>query len=78
MKSHLKTSKAWIIITNKWQKLIKPFYIKASLRLQDLIAKHLARRQKYREAQKEDDKSLPLYVLLTYAQAKKKLDYIKA
>jgi hypothetical protein len=40
MESHLKASKAWIIIISKWKKLIEPSYAKLSLRPQDLIIEH--------------------------------------
>jgi hypothetical protein len=78
MESHLKASKAWIIITGKWEKLTEPSYAEPPLRPQDLIAKHRARRREQEEAQEEDDDPLPPYAPLTLREAKEELDYIKA
>jgi hypothetical protein len=43
MESHLKASKAWIIITGKWKKLSEPSYAEPPLHPQDLIAEYRAR-----------------------------------
>jgi len=78
MESHLKASKAWIIITGKWKKPSEPSYAEPPLRPQDLIAEHRARRREQEEAQEEDDDPLPPYAPLTLREAKEELDYIKA
>jgi hypothetical protein len=43
MKSHLKASDAWEIISKRWQKLKEPAYFEALIRPQDLIEERRAR-----------------------------------
>jgi hypothetical protein len=73
MESHLKASKAWLIITGKWKRPSEPSYVEAPLRPQDLIAEHRARRQEQEDAQAEDPDATPLppYIPLPLREAKK-------
>jgi hypothetical protein len=45
MESHLRASKAWLIIEGRWPKPKEPSYFEAPVRLQDIIEEHRAKHQ---------------------------------
>jgi hypothetical protein len=80
MESHLKASKAWLIISGKWKKPSEPSHVVAPLRPQNLIDEHRERRRQQEDAQAEDPQATPLppYIPLPLREAKEELEYIKA
>ena len=82
MESHLRASKAWLIIEGRWLKPKEPLYFEAPICLEDLIEEHRAKYQVL-----EGDRNSPgllntlltvaPYIAMTMEQAKKELKYIQ-